>query len=81
MATRSRIRAWRIPWTEEPGRMYRVAKSRRRLKQLCTEENSISTSRSSLTTLQGVQIHRSHLSQKSLPESISSDINDSNNYP
>ena len=80
MATCSRMRAWRIPWTEEPGRMYRVAKSRRRLKQLCTEEKSISTSRSSLTTLQGVQIHRSHLSQKSLPESISSVI-DSNNHP
>ena len=28
MATHSRIPAWEIPWTEEPGRLHRVAKSR-----------------------------------------------------
>ena len=37
MATHSSILAWRIPWTEEPGRLHivhRVAKSQTRLKQL-----------------------------------------------
>ena len=27
LATHSSILAWRIPWTEEPGRLHRVAKS------------------------------------------------------
>ena len=27
-ATHSSILAWRIPWTEEPGRLHRVTKSR-----------------------------------------------------
>ena len=31
MATHSSILAWRIPWTEEPGRLCWVAKSRTRL--------------------------------------------------
>ena len=34
MATHSSILAWRIPWTEEPGRLwpiYRVEKSRKQL--------------------------------------------------
>ena len=36
LATHSSILAWRIPWTEEPGRLqvHRVAKSRIRLKRL-----------------------------------------------
>ena len=34
MATHSSILAWRIPWTEEPGRLYGVAKCQTRLKQL-----------------------------------------------
>ena len=37
MATHSSILAWRIPWTEEPGRLHtvhRVSKSRTRLKRL-----------------------------------------------
>ena len=28
MATHSSILAWKIPWTEEPGELHRVAKSR-----------------------------------------------------
>ena len=32
MATHSRILAWRIPQTEEPGRLHRVAKDQTRLK-------------------------------------------------
>ena len=31
MAIHSSILAWRIPWTEEPGRVHAVAKSRTRL--------------------------------------------------
>ena len=31
MATHSSILAWRIPWTEEPGRLQGVAKSQTRL--------------------------------------------------
>ena len=31
MATHSIIIAWKIPWTEEPGVLHRVAKSRTRL--------------------------------------------------
>ena len=36
MATHSRILAWKIPWTEEPGRatVHGVAKSRTRLSDL-----------------------------------------------
>ena len=36
MTTDSSILAWRIPWTEEPGRLmdHRVAKSQTRLKRL-----------------------------------------------
>ena len=36
MATHSSVLAWRIPWTEEPGRLqvHRVAKSQIGLKQL-----------------------------------------------
>ena len=36
MATHSSISAWRIPWTEDPGRLaiHGVAKSQTRLKQL-----------------------------------------------
>ena len=37
MATHSSILAWRIPWTEEPGRpVYTVTQSQTRLKQLST---------------------------------------------
>ena len=38
MATHSNILAWRIPWTEEPGRatVHRVTKTWTRLKQLST---------------------------------------------
>ena len=39
MATHSSILAWRIPWTEEPGRVaavHGVAKSRTRLKRVST---------------------------------------------
>ena len=39
MTTHSRILAWRIPWTEEPGRLHTVqgvAQSRTRLKRLST---------------------------------------------
>ena len=32
MATHSSILAWRIPWTEEPGGIHRVARSQTRLK-------------------------------------------------
>ena len=36
-ATHSSIPAWRIPWTEEPGRLQsRVAQSRTQLKRLST---------------------------------------------
>ena len=37
-ATHSSILAWRIPWTEKPGRgrVHRVAKSQMQLKQLST---------------------------------------------
>ena len=41
METHSSIPAWRIPWTEEPGGLHRVAKSRTRLKQLSTAQNKI----------------------------------------
>ena len=34
MATHSSILAWRIPWTEEPGRLHGVAKSWTQLKSL-----------------------------------------------
>ena len=38
MATHSSILAWRVPWTEEPGRLHihRVTRSRTRLEQLST---------------------------------------------
>ena len=39
MATHSSMLAWRIPWTEEPGRLHtvcRISKSQTRLKQLST---------------------------------------------
>ena len=36
MITHSSIHAWRIPWTVEPGRLQRVAQSRRQLKWLST---------------------------------------------
>ena len=37
MATHSSTLAWRIPWTEEPGRLWsiRAAKSQTQLKRLC----------------------------------------------
>ena len=31
---RSSILAWRIPWTEEPGKLHRVTKSQTQLKRL-----------------------------------------------
>ena len=31
MATHSNILAWKIPWTEEPGRLYGVAKNQTQL--------------------------------------------------
>ena len=34
MAMHSSMLAWRIPWTEEPGGLLRVLKSRAQLKQL-----------------------------------------------
>ena len=34
MVTSSNILAWRIPWTEEPGRLHSATKSQTRLKQL-----------------------------------------------
>ena len=42
MAAHSSIPAWRIPWTEEPGRLHtvhRVAESRTRLKHLRTHSD------------------------------------------
>ena len=36
MATHSSILAWRIPWTEEPWTVHRVAESQSQLKQLST---------------------------------------------
>ena len=36
LATHSSILAWRIPWTEEPGRVHRVAKNQTWLKWLST---------------------------------------------
>ena len=36
MATDSSILAWRIPWTEQPGGLHRVAKSWTLLKRLST---------------------------------------------
>ena len=54
MATPSRILAWRIPWTEEPGAVHGVAKSWTGLKWLSTHtENNQG---------QGAQAHRSHSS-------------------
>ena len=44
MAIRSGILAWRIPWTEEPGRphtVHGVAQSQTRLKQLSTARVSV----------------------------------------
>ena len=40
MATRSNTLAWRIPWTEEPGGLHGVAKSRTRLKRLSTHAHT-----------------------------------------
>ena len=40
-ATHSSILAWRIPWTEEPGRLvHGVAKNRTRLKRLSSSSSS-----------------------------------------
>ena len=36
MATHSSVLAWRIPWTEEPGGLHRVAKGQTQLKELRT---------------------------------------------
>ena len=42
MATYSCILAWRIPWTEEPGRLRSMGlQSRTRLKQLSSSSSSI----------------------------------------
>ena len=43
MATHSSILAWRILWTEEPGRatVHKVTKSRTRLKRLSTDTKSL----------------------------------------
>ena len=35
LATHSSILAWRIPWTEEPGGLHAVSKTRTRLSDLC----------------------------------------------
>ena len=40
MATRSNTLAWRIPWTEEPGGLHGVSKSRTRLKRLSTHAHT-----------------------------------------
>ena len=42
MATHSSILAWRIPWTEEPGRLQsmEVTKSQTQLKRLSTQAKS-----------------------------------------
>ena len=36
MATHSRILAWKIPWTEEPGRLQSMESQEERLKQFST---------------------------------------------
>ena len=36
-ATHSSILAWRIPWTEEPGTVHRITKSRTRVTRLSTQ--------------------------------------------
>ena len=49
MATHSGILAWRIPWTEEPGRLRsirRVTKSQIQLKQMSTHTKGLSGFRS-----------------------------------
>ena len=44
MTTQSSILAWRIPWTEEPGRLvYRVAKSQTWLKWLSTHKPKVNS--------------------------------------
>ena len=45
METHSSILAWRIPWTEEPGRVqiHRVTKSRTQLKGLSTHTCTVIT--------------------------------------
>ena len=45
MATHSSILAWRIPWTEEPGRLqvHRDTKSRTQLNQLSTHTGTVIT--------------------------------------
>ena len=40
MAAHSSIVAWKIPWTEEPGRLHGVAKSWTRLKQLSSSSSN-----------------------------------------
>ena len=42
MATRFSILAWRIPWTEEPGRLQSIGSQRVRLtEQLSTQHNTV----------------------------------------
>ena len=56
MATHSSILAWRIPWTEEPGRLQStgVAKSRTRLSDLTFTLIKRLFSSSSLSAISGV---------------------------
>ena len=56
MATHSSILAWRIPWTEEPGRLQStgVAKSRTRLSDLTFTLIERLFSSSSLSAISGV---------------------------
>ena len=41
MTVRSGIRAWRIPWTEEPDKLHGVSKSLSRLKCLSTHAHTL----------------------------------------
>ena len=56
MAAHSRILAWRIPWTEEPGglQVYRVTKSWTRLKQLSRQTHKDRSTSNLIGGVQGV---------------------------
>ena len=67
MATRSRILAWNIPWTEEPGRLQSMGlESRTQLKRFSTHYTwdivqSARTEASRLVTWPLVFFHRDHM--------------------
>ena len=41
MATHSSILAWRIPWTEEPGRLQSIGSQKKIRQNLATKQNTI----------------------------------------